>query len=208
MKKEYYIEIKEEIQEEIQEIEAIKLLAIDQYPWSKAYKPEATAKLCYIKNKGFNVQMTCYEQEPLARFKKPNEPVYKDSCLEFFINFYPEDAQAGYVNFEINSLGTMLCQYGKAGGKERIFLLDKGLTPPKVKTRVTQRCWQVEFFIEIELIKSLYGKNNFKKGHILEGNFYKCGDETAIPHYGTWSPINYDFPSFHRPEQFGKFVLG
>lgn len=41
----------------------------------------------------------------------------------------------------------------------------------------------------------------------IKANFYKCGDETSVPHYVSWSPIEVENPDFHRPEFFGELVL-
>lgn len=41
----------------------------------------------------------------------------------------------------------------------------------------------------------------------LRGNFYKCGDLTAEPHYLSWSPIAFERPNFHLPEFFGELLL-
>jgi len=38
----------------------------------------------------------------------------------------------------------------------------------------------------------------------LEGNFYKCADETSTPHYVSWSEISTAAPDFHKPEFFGE----
>ena len=53
----------------------------------------------------------------------------------------------------------------------------------------------------------LYGVNI--EGNVLDfkGNFYKCGDETKTPHYGSWNPIENPTPDFHRPEGFGELVI-
>ena len=47
----------------------------------------------------------------------------------------------------------------------------------------------------------------FGHGYTFRGNFYKCGDETAIPHYGMWNPVGTENADFHRPEYFGDFVI-
>lgn len=36
------------------------------------------------------------------------------------------------------------------------------------------------------------------------GNFCKCADETAYPHYLTWNPIDLPQPNYHCPEFFGE----
>ena len=63
-----------------------------------------------IAHSGYAVLLKYYveETETLARYTQPNEPVYKDSCVEFFIAF----DQNGYYNLEFNSMGTCLGGYG------------------------------------------------------------------------------------------------
>ena len=59
----------------------------------------------------------------------------------------------------------------------------------------------------IDKIKGLFGKADFSPGDVLRGNFYKCGDDAAFPHYGMWSPVLTGEPDFHRPEYFGELAL-
>ena len=79
--KEYTIKTLASIPENFSEIEAIE---ISNYRWGKDYTPRATAQLVVIRDFGFVLRMACEESEPLARFKNYYDPVYKDSCLEFF----------------------------------------------------------------------------------------------------------------------------
>ena len=52
------------------------------------------------------------EHEVLARYRNTNDPVYKDSCVEFFIAFGDENS---YYNLEFNRLGTCLGGFGMPG---------------------------------------------------------------------------------------------
>ncbi|MCF0164164.1 MAG: hypothetical protein HUJ92_02685, partial [Bacteroidales bacterium] len=45
------------------------------------------------------------------------------------------------------------------------------------------------------------------KGAQMTANFYKCGDDTAVPHFLSWNPIPIEKPSFHRPDHFGKIIF-
>jgi hypothetical protein len=41
----------------------------------------------------------------------------------------------------------------------------------------------------------------------MRGNFYKCGDGTALPHYGMFKGyFDVAAPDYHRPERFIPFV--
>ncbi|WP_269636734.1 carbohydrate-binding family 9-like protein [Paenibacillus forsythiae] len=46
-----------------------------------------------------------------------------------------------------------------------------------------------------------------KSGVTFPGNFYKCGDETPIPHYGCWSMVNSASPDYHLSRCFWELVL-
>ena len=59
----------------------------------------------------------------------------------------------------------------------------------------------------LKLIETVYGNADYQTGRVIRANFYKCGDETPIPHFGMWSPVDNETPDFHRPEYFGKFIL-
>ena len=39
------------------------------------------------------------------------------------------------------------------------------------------------------------------------GNFYKCGDQTQVPHYLAWSSLTCDTPDYHRRGDFGTLVF-
>lgn len=182
-------------------------LKIDKYNWNCDYQPVSKAKLCFIENEGFYLKMWCEETNPLSKYTKSNDPVYKDSCLEFFVNFFPNLSNSGYINFEVNSNGAMLCQYGTRGGKDRKFLLDIGITPPSAIPFKNDKEWGFELFIDLKFIKKVYGINNFKAGDILKGNFFKCGDDTEKPHFGSYTKIKNEFPSFHQPDFFADLIM-
>lgn len=183
---------------------------IDKDPWNFGNLPETHAKLTFVEGKGFRVEMWCYETGMRAVNTEPDSPVYEDSCMECFLNFYPEEG-GRYLNFEVNALGAMLCQVGE-GKTERVFLRDMGIAQPEVSVKQAEaegkQFWSVEYLIPLSLIERIYGKAEFSKGHKLRGNFYKCGDLTEQVHYGCWSPIGAPEPNYHLPEFFGELVMG
>lgn len=183
--------------------EAIESLAITHYPWGEDYMPTTDAKLYYEQDKGFWLKMRCDETRPKAVYSKPNEPVYKDSCMEFFINFYPEKCNSGYMNFEMNANGALLCAYGHPDQRE--FLTDLGYDAPVPVVKQEDSYWEVELFIPLTLILSVYKEQTLPR--LFKGNFYKCGDDTHTPHYGSWSPITHAYPAFHLPTYFGELIL-
>lgn len=184
----------------------IERIDIMNYPWGSDYMPHTSAWLYRVEGEGFYLKMRCEENEPKAVYKEANDPVYKDSCMEFFANFYPEDEKAGYMNFEMNSNGAILCEYGHPG--DRFYLKDKGFDYPKPIATKGEGYWEVELMIPDTLIQAVYGHDHMTTSGRIKGNFYKCGDETHTAHYGCWNPIENEYPAFHKPEFFGELILG
>ncbi len=61
--------------------------------------------------------------------------------------------------------------------------------------------------IPFNIIKAVYGNDVLAPGDKISAAFYKCGDNTGRPHYGSWKAIAAESPDFHRPEFFGELVL-
>lgn len=133
---------------------------------------------------------------------------WEDSCCEFFIA-HPTDGT--YYNFEMNCIGTLLCS------KRRSRSESSPLSPEALKTVIRHsslerktydetgsiHSWTVAMLVPFELV----GLDGSALPESLKGNFYKCADLTAHPHYLSWSPISTPSPDFHRPEFFGEFLL-
>ena len=181
---------------------------IDQYPWGKDYMPRTNASVILWEDggSGIIVRMECMEKNPTARYTKNGEPVYEDSCVECFLNFDPVNTDA-YINLEANSNGALLCEFGTTR-EDRIPISEIQCAPPGVQIKKLEDRWICYFIIPMQTINSLYGKLWFLPGDPLKGNFYKCGEKTPVPHYGSWSPITSDQPDFHRPEYFGDLEIG
>ena len=179
---------------------------IDQYAWSEAYMPTSYAQLVKIEGYGFGLRMVCREQNPRAVYTEYNQPIYTDSCLEFFASWDQE--QQKYLNMEMNANGALLSCVGK-DRYERKPTLDVGGELPLVQGFVETDEWGIVARIPFSVIKGVYGldADTFAPGYTFMGNFYKCGDATEIPHYGSWSRVGTENPDFHRPEYFGKLDI-
>ena len=165
---------------------------ISIYNWGGDYRPVSKGIVCYVKNQGFAVRMTSEEENPRAVQTKPNSSVCEDSCLEFFVNFAPSVPGSGYLNFEGNAAGTMLCCYGQPSkpGAKRVPIAAMGYPHPRPHP-----------------IRGIYGTADFKPDSRIRGSFYKCGDRTEHPHYGSFVKIDWPTPNFHRPEFFADMVI-
>ncbi|MCW3806389.1 carbohydrate-binding family 9-like protein [Plebeiibacterium marinum] len=141
---------------------------------------------------------------------KYNEPVYEDSCVEFFVSFDGEK----YYNLEFNCIGNVLGGYGaNRNNRERLAteLLTKISTKPSLgKNRINIIDRKTEWSLEVVIPKAVFKNEEIKtfEGLKTTCNFYKCGDKQAFPHYLSWSPISVENPDFHLPEFFGEVVFG
>lgn len=192
--------------------ENINPLEIKHYLWiKKKYTPKVFAKLCYS-GKYLFLFFKVFEEKITARYLQLGDPVYKDSCVEFFFNPFPQHSK-DYFNFEMNALGTMLVGVGESRGPGRKVLVHKNLAGleiiPSVQGPICGQYggdfWTLHLLIPLELFENYY-KLPFTGGP-ASANFYKCGDETEFEHYGTWNPIESSIPDFHLPQYFGRIIF-
>ena len=176
---------------------------IKNYRWEDGgYEPETFAQ-AVVYNGGIAAKMTCFESNPKATYKNFYDDVYKDSCMEFF---FAMEKGGTYMNCEMNSLGTCLIGVGKE--RNNRTKLNAITDVPEIIAVVGDGVWTVEVFFSKELLEAVFGKFTLERRKVIYGNFYKCGDETAVPHYGMWSLVDVEKPDFHRPEFFGELVIG
>lgn len=185
----------------------VEKLIIKDYKWMENdYKPEVVVKALYSKD-FFYLNYLVYEEKVTVKFTQFNDPVFKDSCVEFFINLFPANTDE-YFNIEFNAIGVIKMGYGIK--RNRTYLTENELSSIKVLTSIKNPIvgihgsdsWSLICRIPINLIEKVSGKTFTGKDAL--GNFYKCGDETEYRHYGMWSEINNPFPDFHLPEYFGS----
>ena len=144
-----------------------------------------------------------------ATAMEDNGNSWEDSCCEFFVT-HPSDGT--YYNFELTCIGSLLAS-------KRRSRQDSAIIPSDVLKRVIRHSslehksfdlsdmifsWTVALLIPFDIIGIDYAHPPVN----LRGNFYKCGDLTAHPHFLSWSPIDTPKPDFHRPEFFGELIFG
>jgi hypothetical protein len=148
----------------------------------------------------FSVKETYFR----AIYQQTNQPVYKDSCVEFFISF---DNGNNYYNLEFNALGTAYAAYGSPGERA---LLDAALVETInfsaqhkiVEDALLPHEWELTLTIPF----NLFCKHNITtlKDKSARANFYKCGDDLPEPHFLCWNNIIAETPNFHLPQYFGQ----
>jgi hypothetical protein len=145
-----------------------------------------------------------------------NDSVCSDSCVEFFVAPDADPVQDAYFNFEVNCGGTVLLHRcastaEKAAGTGSVSVTDEdgeticmATTQPKiVEPEITEpTTWAVEYHVPWSLFEKYFGVVKPTSGTRWRANFYKCGDATSHPHWGSWAPVDVPKPSFHQPEFF------
>jgi hypothetical protein len=191
----------------------VPALAIDHFLWlDNGYHPPVEARVGWT-GRFLHVRFRVEEPRVRIRYMKFQDPVYKDSCVEFFIDAFP-GLKRGYVNLETNAAGTLLAAFGP-DRSQRTPLWPEDLADFEIAASIRgpvegeygAGAWTVEYRVPLGLFEKLYGRE-IVPGHRAAANFYKCGDETEVPHYGAWSPVATSKPDFHRPEFFGDIVFG
>jgi hypothetical protein len=180
--------------------------SVDTFLWEEGYSPKTIAQLAYSEGVGFFLRMTCEEENPKAEYRRYNDPVYKDSCMEFFCDFLGDGR---YINLEMNINGTLLSYVGEGRHNRTPISELTGGAIFITKGWHQKGYWEILAQIPCEMLQRILGVETlpFTSGYTFRGNFYKCGDETPIPHYGMWNPVGTETPDFHRPEFFGTLVI-
>lgn len=179
------------------------VIDIDKINWNefphlvnvKAYAGFNDQYLClYYQVKNDLLRVDCHEDQ---------DPVWQDSCVEFFLK--QGDI---YRNFEFNSIGVCLSAYGPDRNSRKSLEKDSlirilrfpSLNKNSLPLNGMSSDWSLTVAIPLDLLGLVAGSQ-------FKANFYKCGDETLVPHYISWSPIGTSSPDFHQPDYFGLVEL-
>jgi hypothetical protein len=198
------LDIAEKLLEEHTVTNPIKILNWKEFN----YLPEVNFRIGYSDNE---IWLKYYVKEKHLRAveTRTNGDVYKDNCVEFFLSL----DRKNYYNFEFNCIGTIHLGWG-TGRHNRTFvdpsIIDKMEVRSSLGNRViTERSgnFEWEIMIRIPLVCLAFTNLRTYKGMKAKGNFYKCGDETKVPHFVTWIPVKTENPDYHRPEFFGDLFF-
>ncbi|MBQ8510199.1 MAG: hypothetical protein IJ493_09870 [Clostridia bacterium] len=184
---------------------------IDIYKWGGSFQPEAWGQVAYVKTgdekEGVYVHFFCAEANPRAIYHKHNEPVFKDSCMEFFFTMNDPDKSAnGYINIESNSDPTTLIAYGH-DRYDRTPIMDMGIKPFALTSNKTDSTWELFEFVPLAVLQKVFGITEVNEQTVFKANLYKCGGDHQVLPYGSWAEIDSPTPDFHRPEFFGELKL-
>lgn len=191
----------------------INPLFIDKYQWvHNLYTPVVSVRLFHT-DKFIYLSYHVPESRIAIRHTAFGSDVYKDSCVEFFINPFPELSEE-YVNIEMNALGVLLIGIGKDGDdSKRYYFKEHEVDGFEIVSSVKQpvigfhgsASWTLQVKIPKGFFEKRYGSEFTAKATIA--NFNKCGDETEFEHYGSWNQVTSPTPNFHLPQFFGDLIF-
>ena len=183
----------------------IQLIETINWP-SFEYKPEVKFRIAHWQDQ-ILLKYYVNEESIMAKETKVNGDVYKDSCVEFFISLDRNDT---YYNFEFNCIGTPHVGYGPARAKRvlidpeilKLITIKSSLGNLPFEEKTGGHQWEMMIIIPHECFAE--NQDIVFKGLNATANFYKCGDDTSMPHYVTWNPVGTKKPDYHQPKYFGE----
>lgn len=179
---------------------------IQYAPWANGgQQPQAAFALAYG-NDDIYLKYYVTEHTLKAEYSKFNDPVFEDSCVEFFIAF---DGDVSYYNLEFNCMGTCRAQYGqhKTG---RTFLPVNLLKTIRHQTLVKNNSvgniqWELTLCIPKKIFR--YHPALSLEKSTAKVNFFKCGDGLPEPHFLCWNKVEAQKPEFHLSRFFKEITF-
>lgn len=185
--------------------DALSAQTLEQISWEAfPYLPHVEFKIAH-QSSHILLEFKVKEQELKARYTRTNDPVYTDSCVEFFLSF----DGTHYYNMEFNSLGTALVGYGRNDKSMRTRLpnpLIETIESVKDYQNAPDKNGDISWSLRLRIPKTLfcYHPALTLEGTRAKANFYKCGDDLKVPHFVSWKKIETSEPDFHQPRFFGE----
>ena len=182
--------------------DSIPVLYIDCQRRENEDGVSAEAQLSW-NDEAIHVRLTAHEKNIRCTLSGRTDPVWEDSCLEFFLR-PTEDLH--YFNFEFNPNCALYLGYetGKPDLTRLLPVDAEKLFAPEAER--TEDGWRITYRVPFVFIQRFFRDFRPEPGLRFYGNLYKCGDRTVHPHYLTWNPVPED-RSFHSPEDFGRLIL-
>jgi hypothetical protein len=188
------------------ELQHIAVLNWEAFP----YQPDVTFRIAHCNNEIW-LKYYIQEEHVLATRTTTNSATHRDSCLEFFLD--PKE-DGNYYNFEVNAIGTTHLAYGP-GRKERTFIepqliehlieVRSSLGREPFVEKTGKQSWELTLVIPASIL--VHDEGIRLAGLRARANFYKCGDDSSVPHFLSWNPVTTDRPDFHTPQFFGMLIF-
>jgi hypothetical protein len=182
------------------------------HPDASPHRPRTSVRLLHSPE-GLHLFFRVDDRYVVARHTRLNDPVCKDSCVEFFVE---PPGNRGYFNFEFNCGGVLHLSHITDPTRDNGRFRGIQLATPELARMVQIRSpwkapvvppieqpvvWTLQAAIPYRLFETVIGPVRPVGQTPWRGNFYKCGSDW--PHYLAWSPIRGDL-DFHQPRFFGR----
>jgi hypothetical protein len=179
---------------------------------SSPHRPAAAARLMYDAANLY-LRYRAEDRYVVARHTQFQDPVWRDSCVEFFVQ--PRQ-DGGYFNFEINCGGALLSYYiedptrtadgfvkftklsSEHGRRIRIVRSLPALVVPEIEEPTI---WHIGCAIPLDVLEAYAGPLGPLAGQTWRCNFFKCAEDSSHPHWASWAPIG-EALNFHQPQYF------
>lgn len=184
-------------------------LTIHEYPWYEKGLKQATSVQIAIAKDNIYIHAKAEDKHIRSRAKKLMDPVYEDSCFEFFVTPWDQRSMS-YFNIEINCMGVlyMVWHHGAENkvqiSEEQSKTMTIESSLENVKDIKEETDWELKMIVPISLLEEMSGKSI--KKDVWHGNFYRCGGEVD-DQYAAWNPLEFEKPNYHLPMQFGKLII-
>lgn len=182
------------------------------FPWSKqaGRKQNTRAKLLWNKNYLY-VAYICEDIDITAQYTRHDDPVYKDDCVEIFINPSPGKSNC-YYGFEMNAKG-VLYDYFRVPDVCMIKRLDfeNILLKTSIEGTLNKRddkdhSWILELAIPFSNFRELTKTLPPNPGSSWRINLNRW-DGKQKRCLSQWSASDASWPDPHRPGRFGIIVF-
>lgn len=184
------------------EWDQVPVLNIEEFPWYTGGEKQATRVQCAVKQDILYMKVDSIDKYIRADACKNNEPVYQDSCFEWFVTPFNKKGGA-YFNIEISCNGTIYMAY-RDNTKDKTMASDEILEQIKIVSCMHTTYWKLDIRIPLKVLEMMQESKIDKE--TWYGNFYRCGGKED-DQYACWQPLQAEKPNFHLPGQFGKLII-
>ena len=191
--------------------EGVEYHTVSALNWQETYPYLPTVDFAVAHN-GANllIHYRVTEKRTLGTMVKDLDPVYKDSCCEFFCM---NEGDSLYYNIESNCLGSILMECGKGRDNrttsttENLQHIDRwaSLGRKDIGLINMETHWELAVVVPV----AAFWRHNFGtlSGKTFLVNVYNCVGSGDDRQYVTWNPIDTPSPDFHRPEYFRRIYF-
>ncbi|TWR28066.1 hypothetical protein FPZ42_02295 [Mucilaginibacter achroorhodeus] len=204
-----YLEVNEQphrIEDVSALMDLVERMQISFAPWhGEMAMPKVDFCITYNENHIF-LKFFVTEAAIKAEYVNFNDPVYEDSCVEFFIAF---NGDSSYYNLEFNCMGTGRVQYGS--GKYNRAFIPAGLIKTIQHQTTLKNTSRGDIYWELTLVVPktvfMFHPQLNLENNRAKVNFFKCGDGLPQPHYLCWNNIVHHEPEFHLTDFFKQVTF-